>query len=484
MDADQIRSLKPQLRKYLKVFGSCFRRQDTRRHLKTYVEGQMSNLSRKSVEPMAIAARVPPRTLQQFLDSLVWEQEQMIDTLQQVVARDHGSPRSIGLIDETACPKKGKQTPGVQRQWCGATGKVDNCLVTVHLGYAVDDFHCLLGSELFLPESWSEDRPRCRRADIPDSMSYRPKWRVALELLDRARANGVTFGYLVFDEGYGGKPEFLRELQARGQRYVAEAPRSFHGWLTAPRVTDRPYHRGDGGRGRATPRIVAGSPPAHGVEYHLDWTPELKSQPWKKWRVKDTTRGPMVWEVKQVRIVPKDEQDLPGEALHLIVARNALEPGVIKYFVSNAPADTPLEEMLWVAFSRWRVERCFEDQKTELGFDHFEGRSYLGLKRHQAITAVTHLFLARVREQWGEKDPRTDGLPGPDRGRCRDSLETAGKAGGADPDRGRRRGNQLPSTPQRRSATQPSQGNSRQTARPKHPAHRPASLPLARKLAL
>jgi SRSO17 transposase len=124
---------------------------------------------------------VPPRTLQQFLNSLEWDQEQLIDTLQWRVARAHTSQHSIGIVDETSCPKKGDKTPGVQRQWCGATGKQDNCVTTVHLGYGVDDFHCLLDSELFLPESWSEDRPRCRAAHIPDEMVYRPKWQIALD---------------------------------------------------------------------------------------------------------------------------------------------------------------------------------------------------------------------------------------------------------------------------------------------------------------
>ena len=166
--------------------------QDTRGHLNTYVEGQLSKLDRKSVEPIALAAGVPPRTLQQFLNSLEWDQEQLIDTLQWRVARDHTSDRSIGLIDETSCPKKGDKTPGVQRQWCGATGKKDNCVTTVHLGYAVDDFHCLLDSELFLPESWAEDRPRCRAAHIPDEMVYRPKWQIALELYDRTGQRRVV----------------------------------------------------------------------------------------------------------------------------------------------------------------------------------------------------------------------------------------------------------------------------------------------------
>ena len=134
MDAAKIRGLKPKLRKYLQQYGDCFGRCDTRGHLNTYVTGQLSKLDRKSVEPIALAAGVVPRTLQQFLNSLEWDQEQLIDILQWRVAGKHTSEHSIGLIDETSCPKKGEKTPGVQRQWCGATGKQDNCVTTRTFG--------------------------------------------------------------------------------------------------------------------------------------------------------------------------------------------------------------------------------------------------------------------------------------------------------------------------------------------------------------
>jgi SRSO17 transposase len=478
MDAREIRRLKPKLKKFLQQFGDCFGRKDTRGHLSTYVEGQLSKLDRKSVEPIALAAGVPPRTLQQFLNFLDWDQQQLIDTLQWRVARDHMSPHAIGLIDETSCPKKGDKTPGVQRQWCGATGKQDNCVTTVHLGYAVDAFHCLLDSELFLPESWSEDRPRCRAAHIPDQMVYRPKWQIALELYDRARTNGLAFAYLTFDEAYGGKPEFLRQLEARDQRFVAEVPRSFHGWLEAPQVTERPFHKHGRGPGRTTPRLVAGSTPAHSVEYHLNWTPVLKDQAWTRWRVKDTQKGPKVWETKHTMLTPKDEQGLPGPPLHLIVARNVRDTAEVKFFVSNAPAEMPLKELLHVGFSRWPIERCFEDQKTELGFDHFEGRSYVGLKRHQAITAVSHLFLSEATQEMRGEKPRDHGLPGAHcNSRSRTLLGTGTPCRQTD-HRGHRRRIEIHAGTQRPGASLPHTNDPETTRCPGHSAHKPIPLRL------
>jgi SRSO17 transposase len=484
MDAAQIRSLKPKLKKFLHQFRDCFGRKDTREHLSTYVAGQLSKLDRKSVEPIALAAGVAPRTLQQFLNALEWDQEQLIDTLQWLVARNRTSPHAIGLIDETGCSKKGDKTPGVQRQWCGSTGKEDNCVVSVHLGYAVDEFHCLLDSELYLPQSWAEDRPRCRAAHIPDEMEYRPKWRIALELFDRARANGVSFAYVTFDEGYGGKPEFMRQLEARGQRYVAEVPRSFTGWLESPQVTERPYHKHGQGRGRATPRLVAGSAPAHGVEYHLNWTRALKDQPWTRWHVKDTQKGPKVWETKHVMLVPKDEQGLPDQPLHLITARNVRDTSEVKFFVSNALPETPVKELLHVAFSRWRVERCFEDQKTELGFDHFEGRSYLGLKRHQAITAVSHLFLSEVQQDLRGEKSGAHRLPGANRGGGTGALMGLGPLGRPADSRRRRRRTKIHPTPKRSCTTLSHPNDPQETHRPGRANRDPAPVRLGRKLAL
>jgi SRSO17 transposase len=410
MDAEQIRQLKPMLTRYLKQFDDCFARRDTRAHFSTYVEGQLSDLSEKSCEPMALAAGTPPRTLQEFLSTYRWEEDHTRNRLQEIVIRDHAGRNSVGVIDETSDVKQGDKTPGVKRQWCGTVGKTENCIVTVHLAYAAGDFHCLLDGDLFLPEDWSNNRVRCRAAGIPDDVVYRPKWKIALELFDRARDNGVSFDWLTFDEGYGGKPEFLRELQGRRQCFVGEVPTTFTGWIHEPRVTERPFRRVKG-RGRKTPRMVAGSRPAISVENMLIYSPELRDQEWVRYRVKDGEKGPMVWEVKHIQITVKDEKGLPGMRLHLVVARNALDPTEIKFFLSNAPAETNVQTLLLVAFSRWRVERCFEDQKQEVGLDQWEGRHWLGLKRHLILTSVSYLFLVRVREKLRGKKSRADCVP-------------------------------------------------------------------------
>jgi hypothetical protein len=192
----------------------------------------------------------------------------------------------------------------------------------------------------------------------------------------------------------------------------------------------------------------------------------------------------VVCEVKHVTLVPKDDRGLPGEPLHLIVARNVLDPSAVKYFLSNAPADTPLSELLLVAFSRWHIERCFEDQKTELGFDHFEGRSYLGLKRHQAVTAVSHLFLAEVQQKLRGKKPGADGVPSAYRGRGLGPLVVAGPNSGRNADRSRGEADRLLPTTQRHRSPEPHQGHRAKTPRVGHHTNRVTSLPMECGLAL
>ena len=450
MDVPQIRKLKPKLNQFLKRFDDCFPRKDTRAHMPVYVSGQLSDIPEKSVEPIAINAGVPVRTLQEFLSQHVWDDDRARDRLQHIVRDEHAGPHAVGVFDETSDVKKGDKTPGVQRQWCGAVGKKENCIVTVHLAYARDGFHALLDGELFLPESWSDDRDRCRAAGIPDDMVYRPKWKIALELYDRAKGNGLDFDWTTFDEGYGSKPEFLRELSGRHQKFVGEVPRNFMGWVDPPRVVTRPYHKNRRGRGRKVPRLASGSRPACRVDEMLDG-PRLRDQPWVRWRIKDGHKGPMVWEVKHLRFYPVTAGGLPGAPLYLIVARDVLNPGELKFFVSNAPEGTTVQTMLLVGFSRWRVERCFEDQKSEIGLDQYEGRRYQGLKRHLILSCVSYLFLSRMREEFGGEKSGVDRVPGAHGDRGVDPIlvvepESAEEVAGTDVG-GDRAGRKLPQRP-------------------------------------
>jgi SRSO17 transposase len=405
------------LTEYLHEFDGCMGRITNRAHLQTYVSGQLGDLDRKSVEPIADAAGVSPRTLQEFLSMLKWDDRAARDQVQRRVARRHAHPDSVGVIDETSFHKQGNKTACVQRQWCGSRGKKENCVVSVHLGYVAGDFHTLIDGDLFLPEeTWHGNRTRCRTAGIPDDVVYRAKWKIALEQVQRALGNGLRFSWLTFDEGYGGKPPFLRGLDGLGQNYVAEIPVNFVGWTKPPEVLYREHSRNKGrSRRRKFPRLKVRNTPAVEVRNILTWSPVLREVLWEPYHVKDGTKGPMVWEAKRIAFWIKDENGLPSRPHHLMVTRNVLKPDEVKFFLSNAPESTPIEVLLLVAFSRWRIERLFEDSKTELGMDHFEVRKYPSIVRHLILTCISHLFLAEFWLSHRGKKSGADDLPSSER---------------------------------------------------------------------
>ena len=199
MERNDISTMRTNLSRFLRRFQSCGQDKNTRNYFRLYTSGLMSELPRKNCEAIALQAGVPVRSMQWFLARQVWDHEWMRNKIQQIVADEHRGKHQIGIIDETSFVKKGDKTPGVQHQYCGTVGKQENCIVTVHLTYAVDNFHTLIDQDLFLPKSWDEDRERCRAAGIPDKVVYRPKWEIAIEQHDRATSNGITF-----DEDYGG----------------------------------------------------------------------------------------------------------------------------------------------------------------------------------------------------------------------------------------------------------------------------------------
>jgi SRSO17 transposase len=405
MTAEQIAGLGPAFTKYLGSYRKCFPRLPTFKHLGTYCRGLISDLSRKSVEPIAVAAGTAVRTLQEFLTHHTWDQDAVLQRMQRRIVTHHlpapGEKADdlgvIGLIDETSVAKKGDKTPGVQRQYCGSRGKVDNCIVTVHLAVKHGAFLAMLDSDLFLPEaSWDLNRERCKEAHIPGNITYRSKWLIGLEQIDRAIANGVGFDWLVFDEWYGGKPEFLFQLEERGKNYVGEVPVNFMCWPTLPRhkSLQAPF-----AAKRVDNAAVGGKP--------------FRNQPWQTVRLTRQTLAPQTWKVKAAQVHLQRDGKPTDRTYWLIVARN-VDTAEVKYFVSNAPPRTSLTKLLKVAFCRWNVEHAFRLVKTEIGFGHFEGRSWLGLLRHMILCQIVMLFVAEQTTRLrGEKSGVDDGADGP-----------------------------------------------------------------------
>jgi SRSO17 transposase len=406
MTEQQLLDLEPALARFLDQFIGCCAYRPTFAHLGTYVRGLLSELPRKSVEPIALKAGTPVRTLQEFLKDHAWGFAAVRDRLaahareQLHRAADPQALGTVGVIDETSAVKQGELTPGVQRQYLGCRGKVDNGIVTVHLGVARGRYKALLDFELFLPQQWSDDRPRCRAAGIPDEVSYRPKWHIALEQVDRARGNGVTLDWLTFDEGYGKSPGFLSGLDGRGLPFVGEVPRTLSCRVVNRRAA-RPTARDEA---RAAFEVVAAGRP-------------FRAQKWRVVRLSRQTQADQIWRVKAARVWLHGAAGWSAGTYWLVWASND-GTGEEKFFLSNAPAAARLETLVRVAFVRWNVEHGFRLAKSELGFTHFEGRSYVALMRHMSLCLVALAFVATQAESLrGEKPGGDDGAGVPRGGR-------------------------------------------------------------------
>ena len=370
MTEQEIAGLGPAFAAYLGRYRRCFLQKRTAAHFDNYCRGLLSDLPRKTVEPIALAAGTAVRTLQEFLVSARWEHESMRDALQQHLAQALAEAPAdalgtVGIIDETSCRKWGAETPGVQRQYLGCVGKIDNGIVTVQVAAARGRFQALLDADLYLPQSWDADRQRCRAAGIPDEVRYRPRWRIALL---RLRGNGVTFDWLVFDEGYGAAVPLLEGLSLVRQRFVAEVPVNF----AVADVAGGPTRRAD-------QRLSAAA-----------------AKGGKRYRLTHRTVGDSVWRATTALVW------VAGRRHVLIVAINEATAEV-KYFLSNAPT-TPVARLLAVAFCRWGVEHGFRLGKQEAGLMHYEGRDYTGLIRHLILALVVLGFVATQTERMrGEK---------------------------------------------------------------------------------
>jgi SRSO17 transposase len=377
----------PAFASFLRHFRPCFFQRRTAAHFDNYCRGLLSELPRKSVEPIALACGTAVRTLQEFLTTAHWDHELARDTLQRhlaaVLPTLPADPLgTVGVIDETSCFKQGDQTPGVQRQYLGCLGKIDNGIVTVHIGVARGRFQALLDADLYLPQSWDRDRPRCRAAGIPDDVCYQAKWRIALDQLLRLDRNGVRFDWLTFDEGYGSKVPLLTLLSLVGQKFVAEVPVNF-----AVQVSDgTPSQRADA--------ILTAQDAQRG----------------RRFRVRNRTRANPWWRAACVPVRVAEQEYV------LVVAINEATAEV-KYFLSNATAE-PLGRLLAVAFCRATVEHSFRLGKQEAGLMHYEGRQYVGLVRHLILALIVMAFVSIHTERLRGEKPAGDegaGVPGVER---------------------------------------------------------------------
>jgi SRSO17 transposase len=403
-----------ELERWLEPFLGRLRRKAQRHWAPFYLKGLILPGERKSIEPMA--ARVAPGDTQQlhhFVATSPWGTVPLEDELVRVADRLVGGTGAVLVIDDTALVKQGRHSVGVQRQYCGQLGKRANCQALVSLTLAKAEVPVCIGLRLYLPEGWCADAERLARAGVPDGTGYRPKWRIALDEIDRVLASGARFGCVLADAEYGKAAEFRGGLAARQLAYavgILPMQKVYPVGVTLGWPERKPT-----GRRRKHPVPSAASVAAAEL---IEARPEAFRS--ISWRI--GTKGPLKAEFAAARVRVADGpvmargQHLPGEEAWLIGEHRA--NGERKYYLANHPADTPLEVLAALIKARWVCEQMHQQMKDELGLDHFEGRSWRGLHHHTLLGQLAFAFLQHLR--LGGKKPR-----GQNRGRAAASAEPA-----------------------------------------------------------
>ena len=391
--------LMKELNVYHAVYADCFGRVEHGPLSQMYLQGLLSNLPRKSVEPMAISVSGESRVtgLQKFMGTGVWEVEVLAQKHRQEAAKTVADPLGVFSLDGSDFPKKGKESVGVARQYCGRLGKIDNCQAGVFLAYASPKGYALLDRRLFLPEGWfePEQKERWQKCRIPDATTFKMKWELALEMLKDAVGSGLFPGrWVTGDDAYGMVPEFRRQLP-KELLCLLDIPCDTRVWLKRPETC---LPRGSGkGRPFQKERVKPGQPgPQEVQELAKD-----RSLLWKKETISQGAKGPIEAEVARLRVV-EAYGNFPGEELWVFF-RRSLADGQVKYAFSNAPIDMPLQEMVRVSGLRWPIEQCFQEGKSEIGMDHYEHRSWDAWHRHMTFVFIAQLFLLRMRHHFKKK---------------------------------------------------------------------------------
>jgi SRSO17 transposase len=398
-----------ELWEFQSTFHDCFARSEPRAHFFDYMVGQFSKLERKSIEPMALHVEGGTiRGLQRFISDVHWDEEQMRWNYHQLVAEELGEPDGVLMFDETGFVKKGKDSVGVARQYCGTLGKVENCQVGVFAGYASRQGYALVDKRLFLPEAWWTDAYAARRVrcQVPTEVTFQSKPQLAAAMLQVIAHEGLLpFKYLVAACLYGNSPDFWDAVEACvGVTAFVATSAETRCWLHRPLTMDTTYtYKGEV---RTKRRVVAADTSPCTVATVAAPLPALS---WYQWTVSEGTKGPITYAFARQRVTLCKE-GLPARSVWLVIKRTLGAEPTYAYYLSNAPVSTPLRTFVWLSGLRWAVEQCFEEGKTELGMAHYEVRKYSGWHHHMLMTMLAHFFLWHLKSRLEKKSARADGI--------------------------------------------------------------------------
>jgi SRSO17 transposase len=357
------------------------------------IKGRLSGLDRKTSEPIAREADEPRRNLQRFVGAGEWDDEGVMAKLRSQVREELGDANGVMVLDPSSFPKKGTESCGVQRQWCGRLGKKENCQVGVFLVYAGSKGHAPLDRQLYVPESWAKDKKRRQKCHVPRSLKYQPKWQIGLELIERSR--DVPHAWVTGDDEFGRVAEFRQTLRETGESYVLDVPCN-----TLVRDLDERVRRRRGKRPR--------KPPWRRVDA---WLARQPDNHWQEIEIRAGEKGPLQAKAIRARVQTRTKCRVGPKETLVVIRTLEAEPRTY-YTLSDAAGAVPTTEIVRAHAERHRVEETLQEGKGEVGLGHYEVRSWTGWHHHMTLCLLALLFVVLEKLRLGKKNTGRHGVPG------------------------------------------------------------------------
>ena len=408
MDVAELDQVYEAFSEFHAFFSPAFGRKQWREHSKYYLQALLvQSQERRNAENLAEMVPVSARALQRFLTEARWDDAAVIARLQEYLGPRLAHPLAVWVLDGSDFPKQGVKSVGVARQYCGTLGKVANCQAGVFLAHVGPRGRALVDQRLYLPEGWTQDPARCAAAGVPEAQRrYRAKTDLALEMLREARARGyLSAPWVTGDDAFGMSPEFRDGLAAEGMQYVLEVPPNTPVWPLEPTWSSPAY------QGRGRPRRPQPRPEER--QSMTERGQGLPQEAWRQVKVAEGAQGPRTYWFSAQRVRETRDRE-PGGVLWAVYRQN-LDGSEPRYYFSNAPEDTPLETLARVGGSRWPIETEFETEKSDVGLDEYETRTWAGWHHHITLCLLAGAFLLSLQQDWGEKyapDHPPAGVPG------------------------------------------------------------------------
>lgn len=387
VSALQVAGCRRHLEGFLQRYLPRFYRVEQHELARVVLQGKLSNLERKTSEPIAYRAGLQRKPVQHFVGAGCWDDESVMTELRQHVAEELGDRDAVLVLDPSAFPKSRTESCGVERQWCGRLGKIENCQIGVFLGYVSHAGQALVDRQLYLPRAWAEDPERREKTHVPDAVQFQETWRIGLELLERSRKD-LPFAWVAGDDEFGRCAAFRMELRRRRLQYVLDVPCN-------TLIRDLAETPAEGGRRPPWRRVDA-------------WA---KAQPKSRWRKLDLgpgSKGPRVVRALEAWVQTKDEDGRVGRRERLVVIRTVDCEPRCWYTLSNASAEVSLAKLVEVHSRRHGVEELFGAGKGEVGLDHYEVRSWVGWHHHMTLSLLALWYLQLERNRLGGENPGVD----------------------------------------------------------------------------